>query len=289
MNADRDHGKREQIRAPAPTPADAEPTTPVVAYDPVRYPAHYCKGRRYEPIDVIEDWELGFCLGNAVKYISRAGRKGDALTDLRKATWYLDREIAKLAGEAEAKAEAEAAKEISRRLREHFANGGTLTADVIIPTEPPAEPPAWREAVIPACGLRSASRPEPKPVAEPEAEAEEPTPEPEPAEPTQNVVARARLAVPDTPPRTLDKRKAFILRALACSDSDTMVAMTARELTEAVGMRPAITTDIALVGKALLLLEKEGLVARGNRATPVGGTKPVQYWVLSARGVKEVQ
>lgn len=38
---------------------------------------------------------MGFCLGNAVKYIWRAGLKDDALTDLRKARWYIDREIAK--------------------------------------------------------------------------------------------------------------------------------------------------------------------------------------------------
>ena len=53
-----------------------------------------------EPIDVIEVWGLGFCLGNAVKYISRAGRKPgtDAVTDLEKARWYLDREITRLRG-----------------------------------------------------------------------------------------------------------------------------------------------------------------------------------------------
>ena len=50
----------------------------------------------FEPIDVIEDWNLGFNLGNAVKYISRAGRKDDVITDLEKARWYLDREITKL-------------------------------------------------------------------------------------------------------------------------------------------------------------------------------------------------
>jgi hypothetical protein len=57
-----------------------------------------------EPIDVIDAWGLGFALGNAVKYISRAGRKpgNDALTDLRKAAFYLAREIARLsrAGDA---------------------------------------------------------------------------------------------------------------------------------------------------------------------------------------------
>lgn len=49
-------------------------------------------------IKVIEAWGLGFCLGNAVKYVARAGRKADSPTiqDLKKARWYLDREIMSL-------------------------------------------------------------------------------------------------------------------------------------------------------------------------------------------------
>lgn len=61
----------------------------------INHPDHYVKGRQYEAIDVIEDWELGFHLGNALKYISRAGRKGDYLEDLKKAVWYLEREISR--------------------------------------------------------------------------------------------------------------------------------------------------------------------------------------------------
>jgi hypothetical protein len=60
--------------------------------DPVDHPDHYTKGG-VEAIDVIEAWELGFNLGNTVKYVSRAGRKGDRMTDLKKALWYLEREI----------------------------------------------------------------------------------------------------------------------------------------------------------------------------------------------------
>lgn len=63
--------------------------------DPVNNPPHYqAANPLYETIKVIEAWGLGFCLGNTVKYISRAGRKGDAIEDLKKARWYLDREIA---------------------------------------------------------------------------------------------------------------------------------------------------------------------------------------------------
>ena len=49
----------------------------------------------YEAIKVIEAWDLGFCLGNVVKYISRNGKKeGEAdVKDLKKALWYLEREL----------------------------------------------------------------------------------------------------------------------------------------------------------------------------------------------------
>jgi hypothetical protein len=65
----------------------------------VDHPPHYGGADNpYECIRVIEAWGLGFCLGNAVKYIARAGKKGDAVEDLRKARWYIDREIQRLTG-----------------------------------------------------------------------------------------------------------------------------------------------------------------------------------------------
>lgn len=70
-------------------------------FDSVMKPSHYCEGRKFEPIWVIDDWNLDYELGNALKYISRAGRKGDALEDLRKARWYLDRAIYLRAADAE--------------------------------------------------------------------------------------------------------------------------------------------------------------------------------------------
>lgn len=62
----------------------------------VQHPYHYGgKDNQYEAIKVIEAWKLNFCLGNAVKYISRAGKKDATKTveDLEKAVWYLEREI----------------------------------------------------------------------------------------------------------------------------------------------------------------------------------------------------
>jgi hypothetical protein len=59
----------------------------------VSAPKYYVGGRKYEPKDVIRDWELNFNLGNVVKYVSRAGRKDDILQDLAKAKQYLEFEM----------------------------------------------------------------------------------------------------------------------------------------------------------------------------------------------------
>ena len=66
-------------------------------HDNINHPAHYTDGN-IEVIDFIEDKQLGYHLGNAVKYISRAGKKdpGKTAEDLRKAVWYLNRYIEKL-------------------------------------------------------------------------------------------------------------------------------------------------------------------------------------------------
>lgn len=60
----------------------------------VDHPNHYNSGK-IEVIDFIEEQKLGFCLGNVVKYISRAAHKGKYLEDLKKAKWYLEREISR--------------------------------------------------------------------------------------------------------------------------------------------------------------------------------------------------
>jgi hypothetical protein len=61
--------------------------------DPVNHPPHYTNHPSgVECIQITE--HMGFCLGNAVKYIWRADLKADAIEDLKKARWYIDREIA---------------------------------------------------------------------------------------------------------------------------------------------------------------------------------------------------
>lgn len=66
-------------------------------YDNIN-PSHYRGDRKFEPIDVIEDWDLNYRLGNALKYISRNGRKPgeNPVEGLKKAIWYLEREIQSL-------------------------------------------------------------------------------------------------------------------------------------------------------------------------------------------------
>jgi len=77
--------------------------TEIREYNAVSKPAHYADSK-IEVIDYIEDKKLGFCLGNAIKYISRAGKKKDngrdiiekEIEDLQKAIWYINRRIYEL-------------------------------------------------------------------------------------------------------------------------------------------------------------------------------------------------
>ena len=61
--------------------------------DMVNHPQHYAHG--IEPIDYIESHDLNFNLGNVIKYVSRSPYKGKELEDLKKAKWFIEREIKK--------------------------------------------------------------------------------------------------------------------------------------------------------------------------------------------------
>jgi hypothetical protein len=61
-------------------------------------PQHYQSDGGIEAIDVIESFELGFNLGNAIKYILRAEKKGNKKQDLEKSLWYINRELSKFKG-----------------------------------------------------------------------------------------------------------------------------------------------------------------------------------------------
>jgi len=60
--------------------------------DMINHPPHYNMGK-IEPITVIEDWDLGYHLGNAVKYLARYKYKGTPIEDLKKAVWFINRKI----------------------------------------------------------------------------------------------------------------------------------------------------------------------------------------------------
>ena len=85
-----------------PWPRDRFETVPIVfgdqskqTPDMVEHPPHYNFGQ-FEVIDVIEDWELTYNLGNVVKYVARSPHKGNAIEDLKKAAFYLNREVERL-------------------------------------------------------------------------------------------------------------------------------------------------------------------------------------------------
>lgn len=90
---ERDAGIKDNHGADGTLAYAQEQLADVERRETVDHPDYYKRGG-IEAIDVIEAWDLGFCLGNTVKYISRAGRKSDKiLEDLEKAAWYLNREI----------------------------------------------------------------------------------------------------------------------------------------------------------------------------------------------------
>jgi hypothetical protein len=66
--------------------------------DMVNHPKHY-NVEGYEVIDIIRAFGLNFAMGNVLKYILRADRKGNRLQDLKKAAWYLQNEIDKTENE----------------------------------------------------------------------------------------------------------------------------------------------------------------------------------------------
>lgn len=68
-----------------------------MAKEKVDHPTHYGgKDNPYEAIKVIEAWGLNFALGSTLKYIARRNKKGTPIEDLKKARWYIDREIQNL-------------------------------------------------------------------------------------------------------------------------------------------------------------------------------------------------
>lgn len=79
------------------------PVEPAPVVEAVAHPSHY-NFSKYEPVNVIREWQLNFNLGNVIKYVARAGRKDNIIQDLKKARQYLDFEIQALEKEQTANA-----------------------------------------------------------------------------------------------------------------------------------------------------------------------------------------
>lgn len=98
--------------------------------DVINRPSHYggdVEDNPYETIKVIEAWKLGFHLGNVVKYVSRAGKKeeADEVDDLKKAEWYLRREIKRLRKEERKERKEKKARNMEKLARHAFAYGAS--------------------------------------------------------------------------------------------------------------------------------------------------------------------
>lgn len=94
------HEERIQRAKEAKMTNKADPNylmAPAKPSDLVNHPPHYGGiDDPYEAVKVIEAWKLGFNLGNTIKYICRSGKKNSLIEDLKKARWYLDREISNI-------------------------------------------------------------------------------------------------------------------------------------------------------------------------------------------------
>ena len=82
-----------------------------MSHDPINHPDHYTSHPSGAECIEIAEW-FPFNLGNAIKYIWRAGRKGDRLEDLRKARWYVDREILRLENDIDRREQVADAKQV---------------------------------------------------------------------------------------------------------------------------------------------------------------------------------
>lgn len=112
----------------------------------IKSPKHYTEGRKFEPKDVIRDWDLNFNLGSAVKYLSRAGRKADTVEDLKKAQEFIQFEVDALAAESKQEKKQEPPKHHNCKCAVHpiFAemeNGEGVSCGVLELEVPKGTPP----------------------------------------------------------------------------------------------------------------------------------------------------
>lgn len=115
---------------------NATPNENITSNDPVNHPSHYtshpARCKCGEPIECIQITEhMGFNLGNATKYVWRCDLKKDAIEDLKKARWYLDREIERRQKVADALSSSKKAHPaFANNINIHVAAGATDPANV---------------------------------------------------------------------------------------------------------------------------------------------------------------
>ena len=123
--------------------------------DNVNHPDHYGGvDNPYEAIKVIEAWGADFCIGNCLKYLCRAGAKGDEIEDLEKAAWYLQRRIKQLKGQLIKH------KPVSNPYRLHSNTGETMKSVIaalsaliaLAPVSIKAQSVFWTPATAPFAG-----------------------------------------------------------------------------------------------------------------------------------------
>lgn len=107
--------------------------------DNIKHPSHYVEGRKFEPKDVIRDWDLNFNLGNAVKYLARAGRKADLVEDLKKAQQYIQFELDAIEAESEKAIKPHCAN--LEKVRETLENSKAMPKMGVIELEVPVGTP----------------------------------------------------------------------------------------------------------------------------------------------------
>lgn len=120
--------------------------------DNVKHPSHYTEGRKFEPKDVIRDWDLNFNMGNAVKYLARAGRKDDKIEDLRKAQQYIQFEIDAIEAEKHKEINKPTADTITYCVQTVFADAdsdegeGYTVAEIAVPKG--EDPEAYLQKIL---------------------------------------------------------------------------------------------------------------------------------------------
>ena len=191
----------------------------------INHPPHYTAGRRFEPIDVIEDWRLGFCDGDVVKYLSRWRSKG-GIEDPQHAEAMADF-LRELEGWKDGPNSSDDTIRKHWQMRRAAATLRALAADLAVAR---AEAAGLREALEEIAEERDAGR-------------HDGLPEPCPAHDADTMFALARNALSATP--ASDPRVPGLRAALVASDEIERVFVAERAWKR---MREWLRAELARLG-----------------------------------------